>query len=195
MASIYTYTKSFLSNFSSNLKQSQFYDEIVESEITKKLLRVNKNGDIIDIIFDAPLSMEEETILNILISNHVPINTNLVGNKIITYSLHGIQIESSGYKKLLSFMYPGKNIFNITNFEILGYLMVGNYYDVRIQDLTNNKTIAEKKLTNNYLDSNDIGDIKNLPLNKSIFEIQARINSNGNQQKIAYFDSLIIYYY
>lgn len=70
MSTIYTY--SYVTNFGSNLNQSQFHNEIVASVIEQTLNNVTKIGDYVDVEFAAALSSEDQTTLENLVSAHTP---------------------------------------------------------------------------------------------------------------------------
>lgn len=76
MATIYTY--SYSTDFGSDLNQSQFHTEIIDSAIVVSLIGITKTGDDVDVEFAAALSAGDQTTLGNLISSHIPI-TNTPG--------------------------------------------------------------------------------------------------------------------
>ena len=188
------YTKSVTNDLNGNFNQNQLHDEIKNSSsFSTPFYGINITDDVMDIIFESDLSTNEENELNALISNHT-VTSQQIGSKVVTYSLHYVEVTSASYTKILAFMYPGSKAFNITNVEILSNLDSGNSYDIRVRDVTNNKDIALlSNLNNSSSNAFDMGTINNLPENKSIFEIQSRVSGNNNRK--VNFDSLIIYYY
>lgn len=68
-----TYSKSLSVDFSNNLKVGQFNAEIYNDAGIPETVCINTGGDVVDIVFSALLSGPEETVLNSLISSHVPV--------------------------------------------------------------------------------------------------------------------------
>jgi hypothetical protein len=69
------YTKSLSTDFGGNLNTTQFHAEIVNDlTINKTLIGVNNLDDVVDIVFSSALDSGELTALNLLITNHVPLN-------------------------------------------------------------------------------------------------------------------------
>ena len=183
-----TYIKSLLNDLHNSWNQYQLHTEIVKNNgITETLIGITANGDEIEIVFASALSSGEQTVLNMIITNHVPVNDK--GTKILSYTLNG-QVVTSSYKKILGFKYLGSVQYNITNVEIIGSLTSGSSYDVRIRDISNNKNVASITLTNTATNSYDMGSISNLPTTSAIFELQARATGLSTAQ----LDSLFIYY-
>lgn len=108
-----TYTKSLVSDFGSSLQLDQFHTEIEDdTTIITTLQGVNLNGDVIDIVFDSALSGGESTQLDILISNHTPIE-NYTSKRIESITIHFDKKTFSNipeYELATRYLYPGTNI-------------------------------------------------------------------------------------
>lgn len=68
--SIYNYSIS--TDFQSGINESQLHSEIVESAIVTELVGITTEADNCDITFGGTLSEGDETILNGLVSAHIP---------------------------------------------------------------------------------------------------------------------------
>jgi hypothetical protein len=83
----FTYTKSITSDFGGNLNIDNLQNEIIAQGLTPILVRIDRLGDSIDVVFDSELSAGEQTILNnTVIPNHnneETIDDNLSVNSII----------------------------------------------------------------------------------------------------------------
>ena len=92
-----TYIRSLSTDFLNGLIPSQLITEI-ELLIFIDVLTINTNGDIVEIIFASDIP--DETILNTVISNHVPINYNYtmpyVVNNVLTNNINGTEFKASG---------------------------------------------------------------------------------------------------
>lgn len=76
-----TYTYSLTTHFSGNLNTTQLFWEIDQEEaITANCLTVSNTGDSVRIVFDSALSAQEQSELNILVTNHVPMTDVDQGN-------------------------------------------------------------------------------------------------------------------
>lgn len=73
------YTKSLTTDFGGTINESSLHAEIVaEGGITPNLSRVERNGDVVDIVFDSALSAGEQTTLDTVISNHDSSKSNII---------------------------------------------------------------------------------------------------------------------
>src|SRR5437016_9634104 len=92
-----TYIRSLSTDFLNGLIPSQLITEI-ELLIFIDVLTINTNGDIVEIIFASDIP--DETILNTVISNHVPINYNYtmpyVVNNVLTNNINGTEFKYFG---------------------------------------------------------------------------------------------------
>ena len=185
------YTKSLSSDFGGNFNQTQFYDEInANINIIPVLQGIDITGDVINIIFDTPLSTDEQITLNTLISSHLPIET--IGNNVSNITIQDNQIDLTTYITVGTFYYPGSKLWsNITNIKVISVMEDGGTsYDVKIYDVTNNNQIVLSNLNNTIEQNCDLGTLSNIPVNEAIFEIQAKINGST----IAHIKNLNIYY-
>jgi hypothetical protein len=69
------YTKSLSADFNGTFNSSQFHDEI-KLNINKNLKGVNVFDDIVEIEFQSDLDNGEQTVLDSLITNHIPVIVN-----------------------------------------------------------------------------------------------------------------------
>lgn len=72
----YTYTKSLSSDFGGSLNSRQLHNAIDDNvNITTNILRIDTDGDDVDIIFDGSLSGLESSTLDSLVSAHNPVTS------------------------------------------------------------------------------------------------------------------------
>lgn len=71
MATTHTYSKA--TDFGGNLDTAQLHSEIDLSAIVTIISGINTNGDVVDIVFQSPLSGGDVTLLNGLVTAHVPV--------------------------------------------------------------------------------------------------------------------------
>jgi hypothetical protein len=170
-----TYTKSLINDFHGQMNQAQLYDEIIKSTIIKiNLQGISSYDDIVNIVFESTLSSTEELALNAIIANHIP--KTIEGGNSNTFSVNDTSINTTTYKKLISFIFNGTQNMSLTNIKFIGYLQTGISYDIRVVDTTNNKIIATQNFTNMTESINDIGTLNNLPEKQSKFELQGKVN-------------------
>lgn len=187
MSFSYTYSKA--TDFGGNIKPDQLADEIKANVgITKTLLRIDTNGDVVTIVYNAGLTGGEVTILNGIIAAHVPDNK---GAYQLLYGFNSGAVTDIIYSTVFTSVYPGsKQITSLTNIKITGYLASGTSYQVRIYDVTNAKVIASGSFTNANITINSLTGVANIPSNESIFELQCKVTGTS----VAYINSLTIFY-
>ena len=69
--SIITFSKSV--DFNNSIDSGLLHIEVDSSNISAILNNVNTSGDVVKLTFDATLTGEEQTTLNTIVSNHVPV--------------------------------------------------------------------------------------------------------------------------
>lgn len=186
----FIYTKSFTGDFGSSFKQDQFNDEIkADGGISPVLLRVDRTGDNIEIVFDASLA-GEETAFNTLITNHTP--ATYIGKEVNYLNVPKSEIKSTSYAEIISFEFPGKTKMDISTIKFVGYMKKnGSTYDVRLLDITHNVVLGEGSFTNESKSIQDLGTISNIPVDSGcVFELQAKVNGNSR----CYIQNVVIYY-
>jgi len=176
-----TYNYSYSSNFTNGFNSDQLHSEIKNSIITNSNTNfdgINKNDDIVSIIFINQLNINDLIILNTIIANHQP--TPNIGNKIYNLSITEKNITSQIYYIIATIVYPGSNIWpNITNIRGVSYMEAnGTNYFIRIYDTTNNKVICEKNLSNTNELINDFGTLSDISTTNAIWEIQCKVVGN-----------------
>ncbi len=183
-----------ISNFPNNLTLSQFHKEIEnESGITTALQGINTNGNDVEIVFENPLSSEEETLLNNLILNHVPgsvsiskLQFNLIPRK--------DSFNQTSWNRVAIYIYS-KNLHNIfTNCKIVSYIDTGvTSYDVRLYDPNTHMVLASANFTNTIEQINDLGTILVQPNDNTKIEIQVRKTGGNKKQKI-HIETVSLYF-
>lgn len=187
-----TYTYSHSSDFGSSLNSSQLQTEIKASNIVPSIASVNRNGDVIDIVFASALSGAEQTTLNGLVSAHVP-KPILDSSTYITPKKG--DTSSKAYARMSIFKYYGSNntapIVAIETISCMSDTVTS--YDIRILDKTNGLVIAEKTgLTHTDDAVDDLGTISNLPTDSALFEVQMKRNGGNGNPKV-FLENIIIY--
>ena len=133
-----TYTKSLVADFGNNLNSIQFHTEVAEDvNIVPNILRVDVTDDIIDIVFDAILSNAEQTVLNGLISAHIPVAPNIIPDLYISPNTDIIKFD----KNETTYKLVG----NQTNQIIISKQTQGDY--TSIKDAITNNNIANTIFT------------------------------------------------
>jgi len=190
----YTYTKSIATDFGGNFRSDNLVSEINAQSFTPNLLRVDRTGDVVNMVFDASLSGGEETILNnTVIPNHsavVPVFYKGTINNV----LRNNQINSSTYKRVSSFIYEGSNtIYTISKILSVGYMDSGvTSYSILIEDITHNNVISENTFTNTTEQILALTPINNIPTTQSKIEISVK-KIGGNNSKYANVESVTFY--
>ena len=192
-----TYNYSLSTDFSGSINEGQFHSEIAnEVGITTTFYGITTIEDTIEVLFASSLSGGEETILNGLVSSHVP--TYIKPHEIFfTIQSRISEITNTTYSRLITFKYDGSdNIGDIDYVEIICWKDSNvTSYDIRLVNRQNSDVIAEATgLTNNTLDINDLGTISNIPTESTILELQGRrVGGSGNNKNV-YIESANIYY-
>lgn len=173
-----SYNYSFITDFSSNFNHTQFHNEVANGGLGPTLLRVDRNGDTITVVFDASLNTGEETTLDGLVSAHTPQQTQgiHIQNIIVPDSI----ITNTTYINICTFIVDG-TIWDITNICAISFMEEeGTSYDIKLFDTTNNNIIVTKTLTNITEENNDLGTLSNLPTNIAIIEAQVKVTGATN---------------
>jgi hypothetical protein len=191
-----TYTKSLNTDFGGSIIIQQFHKEVEAIVgITPNIIAVTLTGDEIEILFDTPLSAGEETILNSIISSHVP-NYSKPKVQFYTVTAQVQKIKTTSYSKTIRFNYPGSdNSGAIDYVEVISNMDAGvTSYNIRLYDKTNDKIMAElTNLTNTADMVHDFGTISHIPANNAILEIHIKKNGGSSNLSIN-IDSATVYY-
>jgi len=189
-----TYTKSFSSDFGSDFAQRDFHDEIEnETGITPTLLRVDRNDDVIDIVFDGALSAGEQTVLDTLVSNHA----GIVIPKTNFFKIYpeNRKTKNNVYTTMGTFEYPGSNYSGTIDYiDIIAKKSSSpTSYCVRVVEHSNGTILAEKNgMTNTDYEKIDLGSISNIPLTSTLLDVD--LKRNGGSKKEIYIQEIIVYY-
>jgi len=192
MTSIYSY--SLTSDFGGNLKQYQFHTEIVEStDIAPDLIGIHMTGDVVDVEFVSSLSVGEQTILDTLVSNHVPDNSKPKKNFFnITPDIKSIKNKT--YTLVGVYDYKGVDIFGeIDYIEVIAKISNSAHtYDIKIVRTDTNQIIASTtNLNNTNFTTIDLGTLSNLPTTQTMLEFHVKSSNNGGNVNI---QTIIIYH-
>lgn len=190
----YSYTKSITTDFGGSINTTYLQNEIIaETSITSTLKRIDRVGDAIYIVFDTELSGAEQTLLTTVISNH---NSSVVESYSIVsnISLKDYEIKTNTYKRFGTFVYPGKNnTQNIIKICAVAFIDLNQTsFSIRIDDKTNDLTIAENTFTNTTETLLDLGTISNVPDEQAIIEVCVKKDGVGGGK--GYLDSVTFYY-
>ena len=185
-----TYTKSLATDFGGSIEPAQFDTEIKTSSIAQNLQGVTIIGDDVNITFTATLSTGDQTILDGLVSSHMPITGT--GDRVLEISLTKDSIDLPVYHPIKSFNFLGTNkLSNITHMKIVGSMdLDGTDYSVRVWDVTNHNSICSATFSNITDKVNDLSILSNLPTGEAIFEVQMKVNGMTK----AIVTELLIYY-
>ena len=187
-----TETYSIISDFGGvDPNTTQLHTEIeAESGITKTLLSVNTLADVVDIIFDLALSVGEKTLLDNIVTNHVP-NNNPETNKTIVLTPRSANSKNSTFRRMGTFYFPGTTY---ATAKSISYLNSGaTSYDILIFDLDNNQELLNTNLTNTSEMCKDLGELTNVSPNPTRVEISIKRNG-GNSSKKVHLESITISY-
>lgn len=183
-----SYTYKIGDDFSNGLNLLVLNKDIQEQ--ISKSFAIFPIGDKITINFFVALDETKKGLLDTIINNHDP-NHQIQGKNYLNVSMATYRVSRSTYSTINTFIFPGTNQINVTNMKILSVMQeAGMSYDVRILDITNNKTIASLNLSNTEEVITDVKPISNLPTKGAIFEIQAKING----PTVAYVKNLNMYF-
>lgn len=179
-------------DFGGNIAEGQLHEEILaESGITTTLLGISTDEDVVTIIFESTISSDEKTLLNNIIENHTP-QSPYMPKKYIKVSAPDITnayTNTDVYFIMMSTMLPNQISAKITNIYLTSK-STGNLtsYDVRVYNVTEDKTLATKNLTNTDKAINSMGTISNLPTTTSIIEIHAKRNGGDENSLVWVYD-------
>lgn len=177
--------------FASSFKQRQFHTEVANSAITANLHGVSRTGDSIDIVFDADLSGADETVLDGLISNHVP-DTTPTNFNYQTFSVKKPDVAGTSYGVLDRVAFRGGTYAKIYSISYMDTSVTD--YSIRIYDRTNGNIIVEATgLTNTNEGLTVLGLGSNISATNAVWEIQAN-KTGGSGNKTAHVDSIYIEY-
>jgi len=180
-----SYIRSFSSDFNNKFDQYFLREQIQNSLIASTLLEITKTNDQIEITFENPLTGGDLTILDNLISIHDP--TQFEKDKIPYNTLPvlsgNIKSDSLNTWRLVSiYDFRGtNNNADIKYIDIISRCTNSNSdYDIRMINRSSGDIISTiSGLNNTEFQIIDLGNISNLPGNRSVLEIHIRINSNA----------------
>jgi hypothetical protein len=142
-------------------------------------------GDGINIVFAEALSIGEETVLNTLITAHIP--AIKYHGSISVYTRKDFYQKTS-YEDIATYVYDGSNKGVLKQIIAVAYkdASVTNY-SIRIYDETNNTVIAENTFTNNTKQTLSLTPLSNIPTKPSIFTIQGK-KTGGTAKQYFYVE-------
>lgn len=179
------YQKSISTDFSNKLDMDIFDNAVRTSSISTNFVGLQRDVDLLSIIFTVALIASEITVLNNLISAHVTLLTSQTNVDNTTIENVSCNINTNGnnstvYKKIGVYLYIGSIYKNISKICAVAYTDKASSYSIRIYDVTNKKVICEGTFSNLTSDLQNLGTISNLPKMKSIFEIQSKTNDKSS---------------
>ena len=169
-------------------KVGQLHLEITnETNITPILESVTRTEDTVEITFNVSLSPSEKTILDDIVSNHVPkFQPDTTGHvDILVEKNH----KKTSYIRVATTILPpvvyakAKSISWVDDNS--------SSYSVLIYDKTHKKIMLETTLNNTVESVQDLGELTNLSSEASLIEISTR--RNGSSAKV-YMESISINY-
>lgn len=191
-----TETYSLSIDFGGNLNAGQFHEEIDdESGISPTILTVRITDDVVELDFSSSLSSGEQTILDGLVSGHVPNDSKPKDNFYTVYPRLD-SVRTTGYKSTGAFKFAGSNVVgNVDYIEVIAYMDEAcTSYSVRVYDQTNGNVLAEATdLTNTAQSIQDLGDVSNIPSSSAVLEVQLK-RVGGTYENNIYLDSVLIYH-
>ena len=168
-------------------KLGQLYDEIESSSITQTLERVSQYSDVVQVVFTSAISSPEKTILDGIISSHVPDNTpstiyqmDIVINE---------NTKSSGYRRFASVILPKSTYARAESISWIDDS--SSTYTIMIYDKTNKQILLETTLSNQTENVQQLGELNNLSSERS--QIEVSLKRNGNKGR-AYLENVTIHY-
>jgi hypothetical protein len=179
------YQKSILTNFSNKLDMDIFDNAVRTSSIGTNFAGLQRDVDLLSIMFIVALTNSEIVILNNLILAHVTLLTSQTNIDSTIIENVSCNINTSGnnstvYKKIGVYLYIGSIYKNISKICAIAYTDKASSYSIRVYDVTNKKVICEGTFSNITSDLQNLGTITNLPKTKSIFEIQSKTNDKSS---------------
>lgn len=165
----------------------QLHEEIVASSITKNLYGVTTYVDSVEIVFDATLSAQEKTALDVLVAAHVPVYIPETTNSLDIIPRKN-NFNKSSYKRLSSNVFPGTSY---ASAKCVSYMSdSSSSYSIEIFDKDNHQILLEKTFTNTEESIQDLGVLANLSTDLTQLEISGKVTGGGK----AYLESVIICY-
>ena len=165
---------------------SQLHNEIIlETGIVKNLIGITIYQDTVDIEFDFSLSGGEKTLLDAIVSSHIPLYNADTPNSLNIVPKKNT-VNSNSYTRIAA------NIFNKTKYAIAKSVSycTGTSYDIQIYDKENKQILLSKNLTNNEESIQDLGILTNLPSSSTQIKISIKTNGEGT----VYMENIIICY-
>jgi len=149
-----------VSVFSNGLDTYQLHQSIKNSNISVPITGIDTNGANVIINFDNILLQQDIDLLNILVSNHVPIVNYVSFTDSITPK-HNL-INNFFYTLVATYIYNSK--------KTLSYIKIVSYmdnditsYNIKIVDNTTRNIISQQTFTNTTENINDMGTIMFVP--------------------------------
>jgi len=190
----YTYTKSIASDFSDVFHSTNLQNEILSQGFPKSLLRIDRIGDNVDIVFNEQLESNDELILhNTIVPTHMS-TTQTIYNNVISIPLKRNEIKSTTYNRIGTYTYLGTGMCDKPiSIKAIGHMDIDTTnYSIRVYDTTNHNIIAEGTFTNTDEAIIDLGQISNLPVEEALIEISARITASKKNK--AYLENVNFYF-
>lgn len=186
----YKYTKSYATDFSSQLVNHQL-QEVIEADtnITTTILRVDRTGDVVDIVFESEPSVGEKTLIDAHIASHSSMITEEPDDQFVMIPKKDYY-NNKTYTRFLSFEYIGSNIKRITGISVKSYVQKSDStYSILVEDDSGGNTIAENTFTNMTEQYNVLTPLSSIP--STTANITFSVKSPGKDK--VYIDSIIIY--
>ena len=190
------YTKSLSTDFGGNLHRENLLGEINASvNIAPKCCFVSGLGDVVDIIFETPLSVTEQTELDTIISAH---NSQTEVPKTQFFIVHPEtkDIYWKEYTLSAKFKFPGTDYSgDIDYIEVLANMDEEvTSYAIRIVNASDFTILAEVTgLTNTETAVHDLGVISNVPAEECIIDVFVK-RAGGDDGNGVHVDQITVYH-
>jgi hypothetical protein len=175
---------------------SQLEDEIINNQdlinagVIPNFQGIRTHLDEVYIDFSVALNASEKTVLNGIVSSHVPVNTPSLKYKITLFP-DRIIFKNSVYTLASASEFDGGSYAIARS---ISYMKSGvTSYDIQIIDKNNKTVLLTKNLTNTDQSLQDLGVLTNLPSDRTQIEISVRKNGGSKHNKVFLYSVTIEY--
>lgn len=136
----------------------------------------------LDVVFNQELTLDQETLLNSIISGYIPPQELLVNVKTENIQLsQNTILPSNTYTIIGNYFYtvPDNNSFP-SSFKIISLVNGNTNYKIRVYDSINDLVLCETDTLNNTnVQITTLSNITNLPTNETLLEIQCIVSGDN----------------
>lgn len=136
----------------------------------------------LDVVFNQELTLDQETLLNSIISGYIPPQELLVNVKTENIQLsQNTILPSNTYTIIGNYFYtvPDNNSFP-SSFKIISLVNGNTNYKIRVYDSINDLVLCETDTLNNTnVQITILSNITNLPTNETLLEIQCIVSGDN----------------